>query len=232
MFWPHWGTAVAERIPRREPEALEHFRECLKAGKPWFSSLLEAIALWDQAEEEVDGQSYRYLVGGEAFDWLLLSQRLCVAVDGLVPSEEVEALLCDARPPVETDRREFRRLIGAAKHRAYLNFFYGVVVEEALMGAVEEEVRKERRSASLLEDPGLLDEVCQRIYDAPHSALLDIFRRERGYLQEQVMGLQELKEFTYYLFKYRVKHSEPDKVASDTHKGLLYLHRQWGGLPV
>ncbi|MEE9202128.1 MAG: hypothetical protein V3U31_02900 [Dehalococcoidia bacterium] len=223
---------MAEATPHREPEALERFRECLKAGKPWYPCLLEAIAIWDQAEEEVDGRSYHYLVGGEAFDWLLLAQRLCAEVDGLVPSEEVEALLCDARPPEETDRRQFRRLIGADKHRAYLNFFYGVVVEEALMGVVEDEVRKERRGVGLLEEPGLMDEVCQRIYDASHSTLLERFRRERGYLQEPVMGLDELKEFTYYLFKYRVKHSEPDKVASDTRKGLLYLHRQRGDLPI
>lgn len=223
---------MPEAIPIREPEALEHFRECLKEGKPWYPCLLEAIAVWDQAEEEVDGQRYRYLVGGEAFDWLLLAQRLCAAVDGLVPSEEVETLLCGGKPPGEADRRQFRRLIGAAKHRNYLNFFYGVVVEEALMGVVEEEVRKERRSTGLLEEPGLLDEVCRRIYDAPHSTLLERFRRERGYPEEPVIGLEELKEFTYYLFKYRVKNSEPDKVASDTRKGLEYLHRQRGGLPL
>ena len=218
--------------PRQEPEALERFRECLQAGKPWFPCLLEAIALWDQSEEVVAEQRFRYLVGGEAFDWLLLAQRLCAAVDGLLPVDEVEALLFHGQPPAETDRHQFRRLIGSAKHRAYLNFFYGVVVEEAVMGAVEEEVRKERRCTALLEEPDLLDEVCRRIYGAPHAALLRAFRRERGYAQEPVMGLEEMKEFTYYLFKYRLKHSEPDKVASDTKKGLLYLHRQRRGQPL
>ncbi len=221
---------MAEATHRQEPEALERFRECLRAGKPWFPCLLEAIAQWDQAEEEVDGQRYRYLVGGEAFDWLVLAQRLCAGADGLVPVDEVERLLCHGRPPVETDRHQFRRLIGASKHRAYLNFFYGVVVEEALMGVVEEEVRKEQSSLGLLGESGLLDEVCRRIYDASHSTLLARFRLERGYPQEPVTGLEELKEFTYYLFKYRLKNSEPDKVASDTRKGLLYLHSQRGDL--
>jgi hypothetical protein len=225
---------MAEATSPQEPQVLEHFRECLRAGKPWFPCLMEAIAQWDQAEEAVDGQHYRYLVGGEAFDWLQLAQRLCDGADGLIPLDEVETLLCDGRPPVETDRHQFRRLIGAAKHRAYLNFFYGVVVEEALMGAVEDEVRKERRSMGLLEEPGVLEleEVCRRIYDAPHSALLEGFRRERGYSQEPVIGLEEMKEFTYWRFKYRLKHCEPDKVASDTRKGLLYLHRQRGDLPI
>ena len=212
-----------------EPEALAHLRACLEAGTHWYQALLEAIALWDRPEEVVDGRYYRYLVGGEAFDWLLLAERLCDGVDGLTHADGVEALLFHSRPPVEMDRHRFRRLIGPAKHQAYLNFFYGVVVEEALVGAVEEEVRKERRCISLLEEPGLLDEVCQRIYSDSHAALLEGFRRERGYPQEPAMGLEEMKEFTYWRFKHRLKQSEPDKVASDTRKGLLYLHRQRGG---
>jgi hypothetical protein len=39
------------------------------------------------------------------------------------------------------------------------------------------------------------------------------------------MNLDELKEFTYWLFKYRVKHSEKSRVASDTKKALLYMQK-------
>ncbi|MDP6100394.1 MAG: hypothetical protein QGH66_03100 [Dehalococcoidia bacterium] len=215
-----------------EPDALVSFRASLRAGTHWYQALLEAIALWDQHEEVVDdGRHYRYLVGGEAFDWLLLAERLCDGVGGLTPSDEVDALLFQGRPPVEMDRHRFRYMIGLAKHQAYLNFFYGVVVEEALSEAVEEEVRKSRWCTGLLEEPGLLDEAFQRIYGASHATLLESFRRERSYPQEPSTGLDEMKEFTYWRFKYRLKHSEPDKVASDTRKGLLYLHRQRVGLP-
>ena len=40
----------------------------------------------------------------------------------------------------------FRDFIGPTKYRAYLNYWYGVIVEEALQLAVEEEVRKRYRA--------------------------------------------------------------------------------------
>jgi hypothetical protein len=41
--------------------------------------------------------------------------------------------------------------------------------------------------------------------------------------------LTELKEFTYWLFKYRLRQSDKAKVASDTKKALGQLKRQWVG---
>ncbi len=43
------------------------------------------------------------------------------------------------------------------------------------------------------------------------------------------MHLTELKEFTYWLFKYRMLHCDKAKVASDTRKGLRLLQHQWAG---
>jgi hypothetical protein len=36
-----------------------------------------------------------------------------------------------------------------------------------------------------------------------------------------------MKEFSYWLFKYRLKQCEKAKIASDTKKALRYLKRQW-----
>ena len=36
-----------------------------------------------------------------------------------------------------------------------------------------------------------------------------------------------MKEFTYWLFKYRLKKCEKAKIASDTKKAIEYLQRQW-----
>ena len=47
---------------------------------------------------DVGGRTYRYLVGGEAFDWLLLAERLCDEIEDLIPDDEREALLF-LRPP-------------------------------------------------------------------------------------------------------------------------------------
>ena len=39
------------------------------------------------------------------------------------------------------------------------------------------------------------------------------------------ISLQRLKEFTYWLFKYRLSFSDSAKIASDTQKGLLQLEK-------
>ena len=44
-----------------------------------------------------------------------------------------------------------------------------------------------------------------------------------GYPSRRSTDLTELKEFTYWLFKRRVRSSEPARVASDTRKGLARL---------
>ena len=81
-------------------------------------------------------------MGGEAFDWLLLAERLCDEIVDLVPEDEAEALLFDGRYPVEVGDADLELLLGA-KHKAHLNFVYGVRVEEALQLAVQGEVHKD-----------------------------------------------------------------------------------------
>ncbi|MEC9014746.1 MAG: hypothetical protein VYA78_09260, partial [Chloroflexota bacterium] len=60
------------------PDVLLHLRMDLAAGVPWQKALLEAVGRWTTVEEVLDGREYRYLIQGEAFDWLLLAERLCV----------------------------------------------------------------------------------------------------------------------------------------------------------
>ncbi|MEK7280924.1 MAG: hypothetical protein AAB037_01050, partial [Chloroflexota bacterium] len=150
-------------------QAIEHLKQALAQGRPWYPALLEAIGLWTLAEETVDGQHYRYLIDGEAFDWLLLAQRLGREANGLIPQEEMSRLLERGQPPQELSRAEFKRLIGAGKYKAYLNYYYGVTVEEALQGVVEEEVRKRRNCVGLSEEGGLQEEIFLQLYGAPQS---------------------------------------------------------------
>src|SRR5688572_10397351 len=59
-----------------DQEALKHLHRAVKAGTHWFTAVLEAIALWQSPEETYGERHFRYLVGSEAFDWLLLAERL------------------------------------------------------------------------------------------------------------------------------------------------------------
>ena len=216
----------SQSLTTSDAEAIRHLEQAITGGEHWYIALLEAIGLWSSADEAYNGHVYRYLVAGEAFDWLLLAGRLCEAVDSLLPADEKDALLFYGRPPLKLDSERVKKLIGADKYNQYLNYFYGVTVEQVLIPTVQEEVHKERGAFSA-NGQDITDEAYRRIYGATKSALLKRFRRERGYPQLRSISLSELKEFTYWLFKYRLEQCERARVASDTRKALEMLKRQW-----
>jgi len=207
-----------------DARAIQHLRDQIKAGRNWYTVLLEAIAMWRSTEEEYKGEHYLYLVGGEAFDWLRLAERLCDEISSSIPEDELNDLLFFDRPPVRMSDQEFKMALGPAKYRAYLNYLYGVLIEQALLLATIYEVRK----ASIV-PLGPEEEAARaykRIYRAELNDLLNRFQKEKKYPHRKSLTLTELKEFTYWLFRYRVKTSEKSRVASDTKKALLLMYRK------
>jgi len=210
----------------KSTEVTGYFENQIRSGKHWYIALLEAVGLWTEAEETLDDRQYRFLIAGEAFDWLLLAERLYESVDGLIPQNEKNALIFHGRAPIDVSPGRFKELIGNQKYRQYLNFFYGIIVEEALIQAVREEVRKEKWAAGFYEEADYLDETYRRIYRETQMNLLQRFRKECRHPQRLSIGLNELKEFTYWLFKYRLAVCDKVKVASDTRKALEWLKSQ------
>lgn len=225
---PSWGQPPAND----SSAVLTGLVQEITTGKPWASALVEAIGRWSLPCETVDGAELKYLLSGEAFDWLLLAERLLRGVEaaspGLVPTSEAERLLVTGVLPADVSPEYFREALGFDKYRAYLNFFYGVVVEEALWQAVESEVQKERSVRGLHHPNGVLDLVCERLYRADLKTMLRRFRKERGQRLGAKFSLTEWKEFTYSLFKHRVGHHDSARIASDTRKGLVMLEELWG----
>ena len=213
--------------PAGDDAAIRYLKQAITSGKHWYIALLEAIGLWTKAEETHNGRTYRYLIAGEAFDWLLLAERLCEAVDGLLPRDDKIALLLYGKLPLNLTKERFKEIIGLNKYRQYLNYFYGVTVEEALILTVQEEVRKERWTSGYSEEYDTINDVYRRIYGATKTMLLKHFRQEKGYPELKSISLNELKEFTYWLFKYRLKQCDKAKVASDTKKALERLRQHW-----
>jgi hypothetical protein len=188
-------------------------------------ALLEAVGRWSSPEETYQGRHYQYLIGGAAFDWQLLAERLCEAVDSLLPENEKSDFLLNGKPPLDITKEQFQQLIGAVKYKQYLNYFYGITVEDALLLSVKDEVRKERHLAAIIKEEDTTAEAFMRIYAETQPVLLEQFRKEKHHRRLRSISLSELKQFTYWLFMYRIKYNDKSRVASDTKKALDWLNR-------
>lgn len=231
MTRDYGSTASSSRLRSGDADALEHLRRAVLGGEHWFRAVLDAIALWTSPDEVYDGVRYRYLIADEAFDWLRLAERLAGEISDFVPAAELERLLFHGIFPIPMDDEEFRRRIGPVKYRAHLNFFYGVVVEEALLLAAEEQLAKEGDCSPLLGGRRRGDDGHHRVYGLSQAELLRQFLAEQGRQPTETLSLDDAHEFTYWLFKYRLKWLDKARVASDTKKGLTTLQRVRSVLP-
>ena len=210
-------------LAQQGPEALHHLKVAVQAGTPWHQALLEAVGLWTQPQEEYQGRTYQYLIRGEAFDWLVLAERLCCELDGVISGEEKEQLLFYGRLPEAAGPDVFRNLLGTNKYRSYLNYWYGVVVEEALQLSVEEQVRKRHLALCYADSEDLVEDAFAHLYGATRANLLEEFRKEVHIPRRHHLSLANLKEFTYWVHKRRLEMWDPARVASDTKKGIQRL---------
>jgi len=211
------------------PQALlARFQAQLHAGRPWFDALFDCIRDWESPRETHDGREYVFLIEQEAFDWLLLAERICdSAPPGLLPAHEVESLLVDESPPVPLSELEFQERLGTAKYWAHLNFLYGVRVEQALHLAMERVLQKERSGLAFSHARDELDgDVFGRIYGARQRDLLREYRAagDRQDADPERIEHAEWQAFTYWLFRRRLERQDPARVASDTRQGLEMLY--------
>ena len=207
---------------------ISELRQSVADGHDWYRAVLVAIGQWPVQEEELDGERYVYLIDEEALDLMRLCERLCATIPDLVPEQQLLDLLAHDRPPSEVAREELKSLIGPQKYRAYLTYLYGVLVEEMVALAVLEELRKQRRAAGLTRCDADIDEAYAYVYGSGRQELVNAFRRENGLALRRSITLTELKQFAYWLFKLRLKASDKSRVASDTKRALMALHRQMG----
>ena len=238
-------VVVAERVSAERPrkgarERRKSVRQLLaglrrKLNTPdanWMAAVLETIAEWSMARETAFDREFVYLIDGEAFDWVALVERILLEPYLKLPDDARDRLLGTPGFPDDMTEAEFRRRIGPAKQRAYLNYFYGVTVEQALLLAVEDEIRKRRYSRGLLPSDSRSDEAYVHLYGDQPGVLLQAFRKERPDLAgnpraraARTTSMQQAVAFTYWLFKRRLNTADPARLASDTKKGLDQLGR-------
>lgn len=217
------GQPPFSDLAGQESEALRHLKSALLSGAPWHQALLETVGLWTLPKEVYQDRTYQYLIEGEAFDWLVLAERLCAEMDGAIPAEEKERLLFKGVLPLNEDARAFRDFLGVSKYRGYLNYWYGVVVEEALQLAVEDEVRKRHRARGYSDSEDLVEDAFSHLYGETRAVLLVEFRHHAHIRRNRGLTLSDLKGFNYWLFKRRVQMWDPARVGSDARKGVRRL---------
>lgn len=206
-------------------ETIFRMRQAVLDGQPWFEALLDAVGRWRVPEETIGDRHYRYLIGGEAFDWLLLAERLLDEMADLVPPRQRDELLFANRWPGEIEDEDFAARIGAAKHSAHLNYLYGVLVEQALQLSIEEDIHKENRHRVVGQDRRVEETMLERVYDKSREELFAQYYEETGTLLSEHVAFDDWQEFIYWLFKLRLRRQDKARVASDTRRGLAQLTR-------
>ena len=200
-----------------------YIKDSITSGIDWHVALFKAIGMWTIPSELWRGGTYTYVIGGEAFDWVLLAERLCADLSGIIPASEYETMIFYGCLPKGLTPSELKQLVGFNKYRLMLNYWYGIVVEEALQLSVENEIRKETVGKGVINYEYFDEQMFHRLYGSDRISLLAKFRDEVGVKKSDSIDLTEIKEFTYWLFKLRIKTLDPARVASDTRKGLKSL---------
>lgn len=221
----------SNHIPYSVKQVTQYLKESILGGCPWQEAILEAMERWTLPSEVHNGVRQQYLIRGEAFDWLSLARRLATEIENLIPDRERIGKLQTGIFIFDFPPEELRRLLGVTKYRAYLNYWYGVTVEQGLQLAMRGEVRKERVSLGLSARGRVSDTVFNRIYGNTRPCLLAEFRGESFEGDALEKPDVELKAFTYWLFKRRLQTCEPSRLASDTRKGLEWLEGKLRMMP-
>ena len=206
-------------------ESMKYFKNSLSQGKEWVSELIKSMSLWTLEEEIYNGKHNKYLIDGEAFDWLLLARRLLDAIGDLVPTTEKNRLLLSEDISDLMSQDEFKNLLGPEKYSAYLNYWYGIVVEEAVIRSAEEEEGKGMPRSGKIGKARIRQKAYEKLYGLNQEELYNTYLSDKGYQKTPSFNVGIAKEFTYWLFKYRLVNSEGERVASDTRKGLLLLNK-------
>ena len=207
-------------------ESINHLNNSIENGKSWFISLLESISIWTKPEEKYNNNNYIYFLDGEAFDWLVLAERLCYEINNFnLYKEEIEKFITYGKLPEVISLSIFKNSIGLSKYRGYLNYFYGITIEESLLISVESEIQKRNLSNGKQFNQDYTELAFESIYLSSQTVLLGNFFEEQKIKPKKHLSITENKLFTYWLFKYRLKSSDKSRSASYTKKGINQFYK-------
>ena len=198
----------------------------------WKTAFLETVAAWPIENERVHGETFHYFIGGEAFNWKRLAERIAtqLAEEGFtkLPGEMIFEWIESSGVFGGIPENEFRRILGVDGWRAHLNHFYGVHIEQCLIAAVQSRIQKSRYSSGRPPSDDASDKAYLRLYEETEQDLWQEFADENSDRlsdliaesgqDQRTIALDE--EFTYWLFKRRIEYTNAAQVAAETRRGL------------
>ena len=203
----------------------------------WQSAYIRTVAAWPIENETVYGEAFHYFIGGEAFNWKRLAERIAAQIADEGCTEKRSKMVFEWIENSGTfgglDEQEFRRILGVDGWRAHLNHFYGVHIEQCLLAAVQSRIQKRRYSSGRPPSDDASDQAFLGLYEENEQVLW------KGFLEENSMRLSDLiaqsnddarsialdEEFTYWLFKRRIENTNAPQVAAETQRGLDMMSR-------
>ena len=119
----------------------------------WQRTFIATIAAWPVENETVYDETFHYFIGGEAFNWKRLAERIAtqLAAEGCEhpKSHEIFEWIATSGTFGGLSEQEFRRITGVDGWRAHLNHFYGVHIEQCLLAAIQSRIQKQRYSGGM-----------------------------------------------------------------------------------
>lgn len=230
----HTETGADVETNRRQllDELIQQFETDPSDWKPAF---LQTVAAWPKQNEHACGQTYHYFIGGEAFNWKRLAERIATQLadedNTAIAPEDLFEWLGTTGVFGGMPEQQFQRILGVDAWRAHLNYFYGVHIEQCLIAAVQSRIQKRRYSNGLPPSDEASDRVFLGLYEETEQTLWDDFLTENSARlsdlisesPEETRTIALDEEFTYWLFKRRIEYTTAAQVAAETRRGLDML---------
>ena len=231
-------TRIRDDVQTHRSKLLQTLiQRCEATPEDWQAAVLKTVAAWPKQNELLNGQPFHYFIGGEAFNWKRLAELIATQIadtdTDFIHADQIFKWIDSTGVFGGINEQEFRRILGVDAWRAHLNYFYGVHIEQCLIAAIQSRIQKKRYSAGMPPSDDASDRAFLGLYEETEQDLWQTFlelNSER--LADLIAGSTEEsrtvaldEEFTYWLFKRRIEHTNAPQVAAETQRGLDMLNR-------
>ena len=199
----------------------------------WKTNFIKAIAAWPIESERIQNENFHYFIAGEALNWKRLAERIASQIPDhnlyTISKNDIFKWIDNSSVFGGMNENQFRKNIRIDLWRAHLNYFYGVQIEQCIIADLQARIHKRQYSNGKPTSDNTSENAFFGLYEDSEKTLWKIFINENSQrLQNLMTTKQELEsrnipleeEFTYWLFKRRIEHTNAPQIAAETKRGL------------